>query len=189
MPHTIELETDRFTLRKIQSGDIEILHSYWSDDIVTEYMNTSFKTLEESQEMVELFNSLSETKEAMRWVIVDKHNGDVLGSCGYHNVKAEHRRAEVGYELGRNYWGKGIMQEVMRVVLQHCFETIGFNRIEAFVAVGNDRSMLTLKKLGFKSEGILREYEFVQKNFQDQVVLALLRKDWDKPSVDVKNNQ
>ncbi len=89
MTQTIELETARFILRKIESSDIEILHSYWSDNIVTEYMNTSFKTLEESQQMVDLLNSLPESNEGMRWAIVDKNSGMVLGSCGYHNVKAE----------------------------------------------------------------------------------------------------
>ncbi|MEN6327604.1 MAG: GNAT family N-acetyltransferase [Syntrophomonas sp.] len=99
----------------------------------TEYMNTTFKTLKESQEMIDLLNSLPKSKEGMRWAIVDKNSADVMGSCGYHNVKAEHRRAEVGYELGHEYWGKGIMQEVMHVVLKHCFDDIGLNRIEAFI--------------------------------------------------------
>jgi len=58
MTQTIELETARFTLRKIEPSDIETLHSYWSDDMVTEYMNTSLKTLKESQQMVDLLNSL-----------------------------------------------------------------------------------------------------------------------------------
>jgi len=92
---------------------------------------------------------------------------------------AEHRRAEVGYELGQRFWGKGVMQEVMHTVLQHCFEMVGFNRIEAFVTVGNDRSIHTLEKLGFKAEGVLREYEFAQGKFQDQVILAILRRDWE----------
>ncbi len=179
MTHALKLDTARFILRKIESSDIEILHSYWSDEIVTEYMNTSFKTLKESQQMVDLLNSLPESNEGIRWAIVDKNNGMVLGSCGYHNVKAEHRRAEVGYELGHRYWGKGVMQEAMHAVLQHCFTTVGFNRIEAFVTVGNRRSIHTLEKLGFQTEGVLKEYEFAQGKFQDQIVMALLRKDWE----------
>lgn len=179
MTQKIDLETSRFTLRKIEASDIETLHSYWSDDIVTEYMNTSFKILKESQEMVELLNSLPYKNEGRRWVIVDKQSGIVMGSCGYHNVRAEHLRAEIGYELGRRYWGKGVMQEVMQTVLQYCFDNLGFNRIEAYVAVGNNRSIHTLEKLGFKAEGVLREYELVQGKLQDQVILALLKKEWE----------
>ncbi len=177
MNRIFELETTRFTLRKIKAGDLETLHSYWSDDVVTEYMNISFKSIEETQQMVELLNSLPETGEGRRWAIVDKKSGVVMGSCGYHNVKAEHRRAEVGYELGREYWGQGVIQEVMNPVIRHCFEDLKLNRLEAFVTVGNNRSLNTLEKLGFKPEGVLREYEFTQGNFHDQVVLALLRRD------------
>jgi len=178
MTDQIKLETSRFILRMIEPGDVGTLHSYWSDDMVTEYMTSSFSTLEESQQMVDLLNSLPEKHEGMRWAIVDKNSGVVLGSCGYHNVKAEHKRAEVGYELGYRYWSKGVMQEVMQVVLQHCFETVRFNRIEAFVTYGNARSIHTLEKLGFKAEGVLHEYEFAKGKFQDQIVLSLLRKDW-----------
>ncbi|MDD2621028.1 MAG: GNAT family protein [Syntrophomonadaceae bacterium] len=178
MTETKGLETARFTLRKIEAGDIEILHSYWSDETVTKYMNLTFRTLDESRQMVALLNSLSELSEGRRWAIVDKDSGVVLGSCGYHNMKAEHRRAEIGYELGQNYWNKGIMQEVMHAVLQHCFESLRFNRIEAFVMVGNDRSVHTLEKLGFKTEGVLREYEYTKGKFQDQFIMSLIRKDW-----------
>lgn len=179
MNRLLELETARFNLRKIEAGDLETLHSYWSDDAVTEYMNVSFKSIEETQQMVDLLNSLPETGEGRRWAIVDKKSGVVMGSCGYHNVKAEHRRAEVGYELGREYWGQGVIQEVMKAVIHHCFEALELNRIEAFVTVGNNRSLKTLERLGFKTEGVLREYEFTQGNFHDQVILALLRSDWD----------
>jgi len=178
MNRSNQLETTRFALREIGVADLETLHSYWSDDVVTKYMNVSFKNIEETKQMVDLLNSLPERGEGRRWAIVDKKSGVVQGSCGYHNVKAEHRRAEIGYELGRRYWGQGAIQEVMKAVINHCFEERGFNRIEAFVTVGNNRSLNTLKRLGFRPEGLLREYEFTQGSFHDQVVFALLRRDW-----------
>lgn len=177
--NTFVIHTSDFLLRKIEDADLESLHSYWSDEVVTEFMNTSFKTLEESQAMIDLLNGLPKNKEGRRWAIVEKRTGRVIGSCGYHNVKAEHRRAEIGYELGLEFWGRGIMQEVLTAVIEHCFENEGFNRIEAFVTEGNTRSINTLEHLGFKIEGLLRDYEFMQGQFRNQTILALLRKDRD----------
>lgn len=178
MKSLCELETPHFLLRKIEAGDLETLYSYWSDEAVTEYMNICFTSMEETKQMVDLLNSLPETGEGMRWAIVNKENQVVIGSCGYHKVQAEHRKAEIGYELGQEYWGQGVMQEVMHAVLHHCFEDLEFNRIEAFVTVGNNRSINTLKRLGFTPEGILREYEFTQGSYHDQIILSLLRKEW-----------
>ncbi|OPZ73927.1 MAG: putative ribosomal N-acetyltransferase YdaF [Firmicutes bacterium ADurb.Bin456] len=178
MHQLLELETTRFTLRKIEDRDLETLHSYWSDEAVTKYMNATFKSMEQTRQMVDILNILPEIGEGRRWVIVEKANGVVVGSCGYHNLKVEHRRAEVGFELGREHWGRGIMQEVMHRIIRHCFEDLNLNRIEAFVTAGNHRSLKALEKLGFKQEGVLRKYEFIRTDFHDQVILSLLRSDW-----------
>jgi Acetyltransferases, including N-acetylases of ribosomal proteins len=72
MNRSNELETTRFALREIGAADLETLHSYWSDDVVTKYMNVSFKNIEETKQMVDLLNSLPERGEGRRWAIVDK---------------------------------------------------------------------------------------------------------------------
>jgi ribosomal-protein-alanine N-acetyltransferase len=108
--------------------------------------------------------------------------GKRFGTCGFHNVKPEHRRAEIGYELGREFWSQGIMQEVLKVVIDYCFGRLNFNRLEAFVTQGNSRSLNTLLSLGFQVEGALRNYEYVRGEFQDQIILALLKREWESKS-------
>lgn len=174
----VQFETERFWLRKIGPEDIETLFGYWSDERVTEYMNVTFTDVHEAEEMVDLLNGLVETGEGIRWAIADKTSAKVLGSCGFHNIKSEHRRAEIGYELGREFWEKGVLQEVMQAVLEYCFNTMDFNRIEAFVMVGNTRSANALKRLGFHEEGTLRDYEFTRGQFRDQIIFSLLKREW-----------
>lgn len=174
------LETERFWLREIISEDIDTLFSYWSDEEVTKYLNATFTDIQQAEDMVDLLNELAYTGQGYRWAIVDKSNGMVLGSCGFHNIRLENRRAEIGYELGHQFWGKGIPQEVMRVVLSYCFNVLKFNRIEAFVTVGNTRSVNSLKRLGFREEGILRDYEYSRGQFQDQIIFSVLKSEWDK---------
>ncbi len=178
----VQLESSRFILRKIQPQDIETLFGYWSDAAVTEYMSATFSHLQEAEEMATLLNNLSETGQGYRWSVVDKARQKVLGTCGFHNVKPEHRRAEIGYELGREFWSQGIMQEVLKVVIDYCFGRLNFNRLEAFVTQGNSRSLNTLLSLGFQVEGALRNYEYVRGEFQDQIILALLKREWESKS-------
>ena len=170
------LETARLTLREITAGDAAALHTYWSDEDVTEYMVLEpFEKLEDTRQMIVLLAGLFAAGTGGRWAIVRKDDGAVLGTCGFHNLRPEHFRAEMGYEMGREYWGQGLMAEALAAILRYGYEVMGFNRVEAFVNTGNERSVRILEKLGFKLEGTLREYEFAKGRFVDQHCFSLLR--------------
>ena len=55
---------------------------------------------------------------------------------------------------------------------------MNLNRIEALVYVGNDRSLRLLRQLGFKQEGVLRDYFCLAGKFYDHALLSLLRREW-----------
>ncbi|MGE5380779.1 MAG: GNAT family N-acetyltransferase [Methylocystaceae bacterium] len=173
----IEFRTPRFLLRQIRPEDLDQLFSYWSDEEVTRYLSLRFYRRDEAAAMIEMLNRLPLEDTGMRWAIVDDQ-GQVLGTCGFHKLDHEHRRAEIGYEIGTAYWGHGVIQEVLPAVLEFCFHTLNLNRLEAFVTIGNNRSLRTLKRLGFTDEGILREYEFALGQFQSYHMLSILQREW-----------
>lgn len=124
---------------------------------------------------MELLNGLPASRQGIRWAITRKEDDKVLGTCGFHNVKAEHSRAEMGYELGKEFWGQGVMQESLTAILDYGFNTLQYNRIEAFVNAGNCKSTRILAKMGFSLDGLLREYEFACGKFVDQYCYSLLK--------------
>ncbi|CQR70833.1 Putative ribosomal N-acetyltransferase YdaF [Sporomusa ovata DSM 2662] len=173
------IETDRLILRQLLTDDATILLQYWSAPEVTEYLTLEpFKKLEEAVAMIELLNSLPESNQGIRWAITSRQEGKVLGTCGFHNYNPEHCRAEMGYELGQAYWRQGFMTEALTAILHYGFEKMAVNRIEAFVNVGNIKSTGTLEKMGFKLDGLLREYEFARGKFVDQYCYSLLKSDY-----------
>ncbi|MDT8903723.1 GNAT family N-acetyltransferase [Anaeroselena agilis] len=173
------IETARLTLREIVSGDAALLHRYWSDEDVTEFMVLDrFTKIEDTVQMIVLLAGLFADGSGVRWAVVRKEDGAVLGTCGFHNLKPEHFRAEVGYEMGKEYWGRGLMTEALTAILGYGIEAMDFNRVEAFVNAGNIRSLRILEKLGFRLDGTLREYERARGVFVDQHCLSLLRKEW-----------
>ena len=172
------ITTDQLVCRQITTADAPILHQYWSDSDVTEYMSLEpFKNIEETLDMIALLNSLPENKEGIRWAITRKGDNRALGTCGFHNSKPEHFRVEMGYELGKEYWGQGIMTEALTAILDYGFKHMDYNRVEAFVNYGNMRSTGILEKLGFQREGILREYEYNRGKFVNQYCYSLLKSD------------
>ena len=70
------------------------------------------------------------------------------------------------------------MSEAIKAILTFGFGEMGLNRVEAKVLVGNVSSARFLEKLGFQQEGVLREYELVQRAFKDLMMFSLLKKDY-----------
>ena len=176
-----ELKTGRLICRQIIDADAVALHEIWSDPEVTRYFSLEpFQSLAETREMMELLNSLPRLNQGIRWAVVWIADNAVLGTCGFHNYKPAHHRAEMGYELGRQHWGKGFMSEAAQAILRYGFTSAGFNRVEAFVNYGNQNSTRLLKRAGFHLDGLLRQYELNRGKFADQYCYSLLKADWKK---------
>ncbi len=174
-----ELETPRLRLRCLVADDAEELLCHWSDPEVMEYLTLDpMRTLAEARDMVDLLGGLFDKGIGIRWGITCKTKGTLLGTCGFHNVRWEHRRGELGYELGKASWRKGIMTEALSAAIGYGFSEMNFHRIEALVTEGNERSRALLVKLGFAFEGLLRDYEFARGRFLGQWCHSLLRSEW-----------
>lgn len=101
--------------------------------------------------------------------------GDSLrGAIGL-DLDDAHRRAELGYWIGRPFWGRGLATEAARAVLDHGFGTLGLHRIHAAYFAHNARSGRVLEKLGMRREGTLREHYLKWGRFTDSVVMGILR--------------
>lgn len=87
-------------------------------------------------------------------------------------------RGEIGYVLGRKYWGKGIATEAVRLVAAEIFkEKPEMERLEALVDVDNVGSQKVLEKVGFVREGVMRKFMYLKGNVRDMVMFSLLPSD------------
>lgn len=173
-----ELFTKRLVLRKMQPSDATALFKIWSDPAVAAFMNISAFTNEsQAIEMINLFNELAETKQAIRYSVFDLTSKEIIGSCGFNAIDAQNARAEIGYDIAKAYWGNGYAPESIQALLDEAFMNLGLNRIEAKVEPANINSMKVLQKLKFTFEGTLRQYEKVKGNFVDIHMYSLLKND------------
>jgi ribosomal-protein-alanine N-acetyltransferase len=173
------LETERLLLRPLNNGDVEFVFRHFSDPDVNHYLldEEPLATWEQAQAIVDFYTSPG-SKSYNRWVIVEKTELRPVGTCGYHLWQKAHRRAEIGYDLERASWKKGIMTEALRAVLPYGFEYMGLNRISALVYPENEASIRLLERLGFQKEGLLRQYFRRGETYYDHWLLSLLREEW-----------
>lgn len=173
-----QLETDRVRLRKLKLTDAPSMFSYFSKDEVTKYYDLdTFISVKQAEELIERLLYRYEMRKQIRWAIVLKETDQLIGTCGFHAIEEEHWKAEIGYELHPDFWGKGIMTEVIQAAIQYGFNEIGLNRIEAFYDPENISSARVLEKNGFIYEGLLRKRFFEKGKFVDGAISAIINED------------
>ena len=175
-----ELQSDRLLLRQITSQDSEALFEIYSNKEVMLYFDDrgAFESLSEAEDMAKGYEDGIKNRAEIRWGIVLKETGKLIGTCGFHAISDYDKRVEVGYDLNREYWGQKIMTEALSLIISFAFEVSDVNRIEAFVEPPNTGSRTLLEKLGFTMEGTLRQHEMCRGELIDIQILGLLRKDW-----------
>lgn len=173
------METHRLSLKELKENYDKDLFGFFSDSKVMEYYGIKpLETIDDARRLIGKFIDKYRRQLAIRWGISIKEEGKVIGTCGYHNWVKGYSKAELGYELSSTYWQKGIMTEALQKVILFGFKEMNLNRIEALVYPDNFASLELLKKVGFKQEGLLREYAFFKGGFRDLIMLSLLKKDY-----------
>lgn len=170
-----ELQTERLVLRQMCRADAASLFAIWSDPEVARYMNiSSFTDERQAVDMIELLGKLAEENQAIRYSMIEAKSGRIIGSCGYNMLDYDNARTEIGYDLGREYWGQGYAPEAINALTNYAFHTLGFNRIEAKVEPANLNSIKVLQKLHFTLEGTLRKCERSKGAFIDLCMYSKL---------------
>ena len=153
------LTTKRLHLREITPEDAPAIFSYFSNHEVTKYYGMEpLTTIEQAEHLVSHFSTIYAQNKGMRWAIELKEQSGLIGTIGINLLSISHKRAEVGYELHPDYWGKGLVGEALEAVVQFAFEELQLNRIGATVFVENETSQHVLIRQGFEREGLLRQY-------------------------------
>jgi [ribosomal protein S5]-alanine N-acetyltransferase len=153
------LTTDRFVLRQFNSTDLENVFKGLSHPDVIKYYGISFDSLEATKEQIIWFSDLEKNETGIWWAICTKEELTFIGAGGLNDLDKENQKAEIGFWLLPENWGKGIMKELMPVICSYGFQYLGLHRIEGFVDSENRNCINGLKRLDFVFEGTMRDCE------------------------------
>ena len=150
-----QIETERLILRPFFESDLKDFNEYASVDGVGEMAGWSHhQSIEESKEILEKFIKVDED-----FAICLKENGKVIGSFGVMEYGLEdkltefdgYRGREIGFVLSKDYWGKGLMPEAVKAVMDYLFNELDFDFLLCGYYNFNFQSKKVQEKLGFKS--------------------------------------
>ena len=145
------LETERLILRRWEKNDAESLYEYAKDPDIGPIAGwPAHRSIEESRDVIKnVFNG----KEA--YAICLKTDNKAIGAIelklnGYTDMTERDDECELGYWLGKPFWGQGIVPEAVKEMLRHAFEEIGMTTVWVGYYEGNAKSKRVQEKCGFR---------------------------------------
>ena len=176
---TQKLETERLILRPFSLNDVSAMYRNWaSDDQVTKFLTWPAHESEEITRMI-LSDWLTHYQEEnyYHWGIELKELGEVIGSLAVVAIRENIGEAEIGYCLGKEWWGNGIMPEAAAAAVDYLFRKAGFRRISACHDKNNPASGRVMQKIGMQYEGTLRNADRNNQGIVDKVIYGILMDD------------
>jgi len=175
----VTLTTPRLILRPLAEADVPAIFAIFSHPEVMRYWSYPALTdIMQAQEMLQRIQASYREGSAVRLGIERRTDGVLLGTCALFSFHEVSRRAEIGYALGRPYWGAGYMHEALTALIGYAFTMLDLHRLEADIDPRNTGSARTLERLGFQKEGHLRERWIVNGELSDTAWYGLLRREW-----------
>lgn len=159
------IKTERLLLRQFADNDLQNVFKGLSHPAIIKYYGVSYKTLEETKEQMIFFAELEKNKTGIWWAVCSADNNIFFGAGGLNSIIKKHKKAEIGFWLISEFWGKGIMKEAMPLICKYGFDKLGLHRIEGFVDSENKNCLNALTKLDFKYEGTMKECEIKNGRF------------------------
>lgn len=171
---------ERIYFRPLDINDLERLIKWINDPEITIFLTMGrfpANSIREKEWLENLYRSQDEV--VMGIVIKD---GDILiGNCGLHQIDWVSRSAIFGIIIGeKEYQDKGYGTEAVLLMLKYAFEILNLNRVELTVYDFNKRAIRCYEKAGFILEGRLRQKIFKDGNYQDVLIMSILKEEWEK---------
>lgn len=164
-----ELSTERLFLRQIVGTDAPEILYLRSDAIVNQFIERPIerqtRTLADAHDFIQKLKEYVEEDVSISWSIGLHGDPKTIGTICLWNFSSSKTTAELGYDLGLEFHGKGIMTEALKCVVDFGFEQLKLEMIEAFTHVDNQASVQLLTKNGF----VLNSTRFDEDNANNRV--------------------
>ena len=118
------------------------------------------------------------TSTSIELAITLRADQAIVGAISLVEINQLDSRAELGYWIGKPFWGNGYCTEAAIAILSYAFQELALNRVSARHLARNPASARVLEKIGMSREGVLRQHNKKWDTFEDVVVHGILAAEW-----------
>jgi len=186
---TRTIGTERLILRPFRMADAEPMYRNWaSDPEVTKFLTwPAHSSIEISKKVLESWCAQNEDIENYQWTIEFKEINEPIGSIAVVKLNNDIASVDIGYCMGRNWWGQEIMPEALKALIDFLFNETGLNRIAACHDVNNPKSGRVMQKAGMTYEGTWRAAGRNNQGLVDEVWYSILKDEYLEPILEGLN--
>ena len=177
---TVVIETERLILRPFTMEDTEAMFHRWAnDELVCRYMTwPPHESVEVTRALLKRWTSSYGAKDYYNWAIVLKDSDPMpIGNISTAHVHEQILGVTMGYCMSRAHWGKGIMPEALKALIDFFFDEVGCNRVDADHDIENPASGRVMEKAGMRFEGTARQGGRNNRGIVDICHWAILKED------------
>ena len=178
-PKNPYLKGDKINLRRIRRSDAESIYHHVKDKDIARYTFIPHPyRIEDAYSFIKLSHKQIYQKTNFPLGMEHPQSKQIIGIISLDHVNYEHKNAELGYWLGKKYWGQGIAKEAIRLILRYGFKELKLKRVYARVMQPNIASAKLLEKSGFTYEGTMREMLYRRKQWLDMLWFGILKEEF-----------
>nr|WP_283809116.1 GNAT family protein [Tumebacillus amylolyticus] len=171
-------------MRPAEVTDADVLYAYRLDEEVMYWGNGARGDIDPTREqMVERLRNQKSATDRTFAIEVEEEAGHwrMIGTVSYSGLDAFERVATIGMMIGeRAYWGGGYGTEALEQFLYVLFRRLNLRRVELDTHEANKRAIRCYEKAGFVIEGVRRKRRYTINGYQDQILMGLLREEWEE---------
>jgi RimJ/RimL family protein N-acetyltransferase len=180
----LRLEGKKIVLRPVHRSDAASIYANAKDREIGQFTHIPHPyRIQNAYDFIRGVRRWERRKQVVLLGIEAKETGQVIGIINIFHIDRKNRHAEVGYWLGKKYWGRGIMAEALNLMLEHAFRKMKLVRVSAKVFHPNIASARLLEKLGFKLEARLRKISFHRRQWYDDLCYGILKEEFKRRRV------
>ncbi len=176
----MNLESERLYIKEINWKDLENIFMLQTNPAVNKYSTFEIPdTINDTEKMIKpcIDDQKSIIRKQFCWALISKSEKSFLGLTGLNLSVDRFKSGEIYYELLPAFWEMGYATEAVKKVISFGFASLNLHRIEADVAIENQRSVKVLEKAGMIREGTGRKILPIHDCWKDSFFYAVIEND------------
>jgi len=180
MSNPIQILTHRLTIRPVNIGDSEMIFKYRSDKLTNQYQGWIPETISDVHDFIKnrIATHINLPNTWFQMVLLKNENNEIIGDIGLHFLDSGGYQVEMGCTIDRSHQNKGYATEALRAIIHYLFNQLNKHRIICSIDPRNENSIKLVERLGFRKEGHFIKSLFINNEWVDDLIYAILKEEW-----------